>query len=57
MRAVSLPRPPSPNGIADAASRGKLAEQVYARLKAELHDFTLVPGDRFSESNVGARPP
>jgi DNA-binding GntR family transcriptional regulator len=28
---------------------------VYARLKAELHDFTLVPGDRLSETEVGTR--
>ncbi len=30
--------------------RANLAEQVYAQLKAELHDFTWVPGDRFSEA-------
>jgi DNA-binding GntR family transcriptional regulator len=35
--------------------RGNLAEQVYAALKAQLHDFSLVPGDRFSETEVGAR--
>jgi DNA-binding GntR family transcriptional regulator len=40
---------------APAASRGKLADQVYERLKAELHDFALVPGDRFSEVEVGTR--
>lgn len=37
------------------APRSNLAEQVYARLKAELHDFLWVPGDRFSEAEVGAR--
>lgn len=37
------------------AARGHLADQVYARLKAELHDFALVPGDRFSEGEVGTR--
>jgi DNA-binding GntR family transcriptional regulator len=38
-----------------APERGNLAEQVYAALKAQMHDFTLVPGDRFSETEVGAR--
>jgi DNA-binding GntR family transcriptional regulator len=39
----------------DTPERTNLAEQVYARLKAELHDFKLVPGDRFSEAELGAR--
>ncbi len=46
MNAVSLPEP---------ALRGNLAEQVYATLKAELHDFRWVPGDRFSETEIGQR--
>ena len=37
------------------AARGNLAEQVYAILKAEIHDFLLVPGDRFSEAELGIR--
>jgi DNA-binding GntR family transcriptional regulator len=37
------------------AQRINLAEQVYARLKTELHQFQLVPGDRFSEAEWGAR--
>ncbi|MCU0812998.1 MAG: GntR family transcriptional regulator [Burkholderiaceae bacterium] len=37
------------------APRGNLAEQVYATLKSELHDFLLVPGDRFSEAELGLR--
>ena len=36
-------------------ARGNLAEQVYATLKAEIHDFLLVPGDRFSEAELGDR--
>jgi DNA-binding GntR family transcriptional regulator len=32
-----------------------LAEQVYATLKAQIHDFQLVAGDRFSEAELGAR--
>ncbi len=39
----------------DTPERSNLAEQVYTRLKAELHDFQLVPGDRFSEAELGAR--
>ncbi len=38
-----------------AAPRGKLAEEVYDRLKAEIQDFRLVAGDRFSEAELGAR--
>jgi DNA-binding GntR family transcriptional regulator len=41
--------------IADPKPRAALAEQVYARLKAELHAFLWVPGDRFSEADIGAR--
>jgi DNA-binding GntR family transcriptional regulator len=35
--------------------RANLAEQVYAELKSQMHDFRLVPGDRFSEAEIGAR--
>ncbi len=38
-----------------APARANLAEQVYADLKAQLNDFGLVPGDRFSEAELGAR--
>lgn len=38
-----------------APERASLADQAYARLKAELHDFRLVPGDRFSEAEFGVR--
>jgi DNA-binding GntR family transcriptional regulator len=34
---------------------GKLAEHVYASLKAELQDFRLVAGDRFSEADLAMR--
>ena len=37
------------------AAPNKLAEQVYARLKAQIHDFELVAGDRFSEAELGQR--
>jgi len=47
-----IPRPPA---TAEPGTRANLAEQVYARLKAEIHDFKLVPGDRFSEIELGTR--
>ena len=37
------------------SSTGTLAEQVYEALKHEIHDFRLVPGDRFSEAEIGQR--
>ena len=49
MKAVALTRP------GEAPARSNLAEQVYTELKAQMHDFTLVPGDRFSETELGAR--
>ena len=39
----------------NATVPAKLAEQVYAELKTRMHDFRLVPGDRFSEAEIGAR--
>ena len=41
--------------LADGARGSKLAEQVYDALKGELHGFRLVPGDRFSEAELGQR--
>ena len=38
------------------SSRANLAEQVYAEIKARMHDFRLVPGDRFSEAELGVQP-
>jgi DNA-binding GntR family transcriptional regulator len=38
-----------------ATPRTNLSEQVYAALKNEIHDFRLLPGDRFSEGEVGQR--
>lgn len=32
-----------------------LAEQVYARLKDDIFDFRLLPGDRFTETEMAAR--
>ena len=41
--------------VTDPAVRTKLASQAYAALKALIDDFQLLPGDRFTESNMGAR--
>lgn len=35
--------------------RANLAEQAYAQLKAMIHEFELLPGDRFSENEMGTR--
>lgn len=32
-----------------------LGEQVYLRLKAEIFDFHLLPGDRFTETDLASR--
>ena len=32
-----------------------LAEQVYARLKSDIFDFKLLPGERFTETAMAAR--
>ena len=34
---------------------GKLADVVYDALKAQIHDFQLVAGDRFSEAELAQR--
>jgi DNA-binding GntR family transcriptional regulator len=49
MKAVAPRRP------GEAPARANLAEQVYDALKAQMHDFKLVPGDRFSEAELGVR--
>jgi DNA-binding GntR family transcriptional regulator len=49
MKSVAAP------GVALPRPRHNLADQVYAALKAQLNAFSLVPGDRFSEAELGAR--
>ena len=49
MKTVATVRP------LELPQRGALAEQVYAELKSQMHDFRLVPGDRFSEAEIGTR--
>ncbi len=38
-----------------ATVNSNLSQRVYQQLKAELFDFALMPGDRFTESEVAAR--
>lgn len=37
------------------APRSSLSEQIYTTLKADIHDFRLIPGDRLSEADIGNR--
>src|ERR1043165_3440185 len=37
------------------APRSKLAGSVYERIKADIFEFRLIPGTRFSENEVAAR--
>lgn len=48
----STARKASPDGDAMPVN---LAEHVYAKLKQEMHDFAIVPGDRLSEGEIGVR--
>ena len=36
-------------------ARSNLADRIYQRLKAEMNDFRVVPGDRLSEAEIGLR--
>ena len=42
-------------GMSEAAPRVALAEQAYSQLKAELHDFLWLPGERASELEIAHR--
>jgi DNA-binding GntR family transcriptional regulator len=41
--------------MSEPAPRQALAEQAYAQLKAELHDFHWLPGERASELEIAHR--
>jgi DNA-binding GntR family transcriptional regulator len=41
--------------VSPVPGRVNLSERVYADLKIRMQEFSLVPGDRFSEAEVGAR--
>jgi DNA-binding GntR family transcriptional regulator len=42
-------------GMSEPAPRVALAEQAYATLKTELHDFRWLPGERASEHEIALR--
>ncbi|MFO1313277.1 MAG: GntR family transcriptional regulator [Burkholderiales bacterium] len=39
----------------EAAPERSLAETAYDKVKAEIFDFTLLPGDRFTETEIAQR--
>jgi DNA-binding GntR family transcriptional regulator len=39
----------------DAPGDRSLAETAYERLKADIFDFALLPGDRFTETEIAQR--
>lgn len=41
--------------VAPAPQERSLAETAYTKLKASIFDFVLLPGDRFSESDIAER--
>ena len=41
-----------PAARADIASERSLAETAYDELKAKIYDFALLPGDRFTETEI-----
>ena len=43
----------TPSGPAKSASN--LAAQIYTQLKADIFDFRLLPGDKFSEGDIATR--
>jgi len=44
-------KPPPSSG----RNASNLAAQIYAQLKADIFDFRLLPGDKFSEGDIAAR--
>ena len=46
-----IPRPRTPAGT----GRRSLADAIYEQLKSEVFDFRLLPGDRFSETELADR--
>jgi DNA-binding GntR family transcriptional regulator len=42
-------------GVSSRAVSGRLAESVYTRIKSDIFDFRLMPGQRFSENELAAR--
>jgi DNA-binding GntR family transcriptional regulator len=45
----------SPKTLGTSLPRSNLAEQAYTQLKAKLHEFRWVPGDRITEADIAAQ--
>jgi DNA-binding GntR family transcriptional regulator len=52
---MSAPRFAAIAAVALSPPRSNLAQQAYVALKQQMHDFVLVPGDRFSEIELAQR--
>ncbi|CAN7176907.1 GntR family transcriptional regulator [Variovorax sp. LjRoot290] len=52
VRSRSLPSQPAAEGTAAFRTR---ADEVYAQLKRDVAEFSLVPGDRFTENEISER--
>jgi DNA-binding GntR family transcriptional regulator len=50
-----MSRPSAAKAIADVAPERSLAETAYEKLKAGIFDFDLLPGDRFTETEIAER--
>lgn len=48
-------KPPVASGLRRKERPENLAERIYIQLKQEIFEFHLLPGDRFSESDVAER--
>jgi DNA-binding GntR family transcriptional regulator len=48
-------RSPRPRNTAASPARKSLADAIYEQLKSEIFDFRLLPGDRFSETDLAER--
>ena len=54
MSTVRTPAAPTQPLVQDPAFRTR-ADQVYAQLKRDVAEFSLVPGDRFTENEISER--
>lgn len=55
MKSVAAPSPPSAAAPADGEIRsGSLPEYVYARLRQDIFDMRLLPGDQITETEIAA---
>ncbi|WP_111658286.1 GntR family transcriptional regulator [Isoalcanivorax indicus] len=52
---IELSRIDSGNASRSATRAANLAERIYGQLKRDIFDFRLLPGDRFTETEVAER--